>query len=167
MPFLSDVARNKKIAYFLDPIPRNAAILEIGCGSGWVGDYLKKSGSTGYLGIDLVPPADVVGDVRQWRELGLEAASFDFIVAFEVVEHVDIYPACDELLKPGGKLLVTTPVPRFDWAMKLLERLGLNQTRTSPHSNLHYLESMGELELKEYRRIAGLSQWGIFDKSDQ
>lgn len=165
MPILSRIARQKKINFFLSQIPNQAAVLEIGSGSGWVGDYLKSSGRTGYLGIDLNPPADIVGDVRQWKSLDLKAESFDFIIAFEVVEHVDIYPACEDLLKPGGSLLVTTPLPHADWIMKTLESLGLNQKRTSPHSNLHYLQTNGKLERRLYRKVAGLSQWGIFKKT--
>ena len=34
MPLLSDIARRKKIRYFLDPIPKDARVLEIGCGAG-------------------------------------------------------------------------------------------------------------------------------------
>ena len=166
MPLLSDIAQREKIRFFLEPIPEDAAILEVGCGSGWVGEYFRKQRSADYRGIDLVPPADIVGDIQDWKSLGLEEASFDYLIAFEVVEHVDIYPSCAALLKPGGKLLVTTPVPHFDWIMKMLEWMNLNQRRTSPHSNLHYLEDCGELRLVSKRNVAGLSQWGIFEKAD-
>ena len=47
-----------------------------------------------------------------------------------------------DLLKPGGRLLVTTPVAHMDWACKTLERLGLNQQRTSPHSHLIYFKDI-------------------------
>ncbi len=164
MPILSRLAQKKKIDFFFPLIPVQAAILEIGSGSGWVGEYLKGSGRTGYRGIDLNPPADIVGDICHWKPLGLSPESFDFIIAFEVVEHADIYPACEALLKPGGSLLVTTPLPCADWIMKTLESLGLNQKRTSPHSNLHYLRTTANLERQVYRIVGGLSQWGIFKK---
>lgn len=32
--------------------------------------------------------------------------------------------------------MLTFPVPHFDWNMKILEVIGINQKRTSPHSNL-------------------------------
>lgn len=164
MPALSDFAQRKKIDFFLRPIPKTAEILEVGSGSGWVGEFLKSNGWNHFSGIDLVPPADIVGDICHWQDLGMEPESFDVIIAFEVVEHVDIYPACEALLKPGGQLLVTTPLPHADWVMKSLESMGLNQKRTSPHSNLHYLKTAGGLELKSCRKVAGLSQWGIFEK---
>ena len=139
MPLLSNLAAKKKIDYFTQGVPKDAKILEIGSGSGWVGRYLNEHGWKNYVSIDLFPPADIVGDICRWRDLGLTAESFDVIFAFEVVEHVDCFKPCYELLKPGGKLMVTTPVPHMDWAMKLLETLGLNQKRTSPHDHLVYL----------------------------
>lgn len=164
MPALSQIAQTRKVDFFLKGIPADAEILEAGCGSGWVGDYFKTQNYAHFRGIDLVPPADIVGDICRWKELGLQPESFDVIIAFEVVEHVDIYPACEALLKPGGTLLVTTPLPHADWIMMTLEAVGLNQKRTSPHSNLHYLESIGQLELTTIRKVAGLSQWGVFEK---
>jgi len=164
MPLLSDISRRKKIRYFLDPIPKDARILEIGCGSKWVGDYLKNNGWQSYVGLDLFPPADVVGDIKNWRELGLEPASFDVIIAFEVIEHVDCFTECFDLLKPGGKLLLTSPVPHMDWIMKTLEMLGLNQKRTSPHSNLTYFRSIPKFEAVAIKTVAGLAQWGVLRK---
>lgn len=164
MPLLSDYARKKKIDYFLAGIPKDAKILEIGCGSAWVRDYFVSNGWTGYVGLDLVPPADVVGDVNRWRELGLAAASFDVIVAFEVVEHVDCWQACHDLLKPGGRLMLTSPVPHMDWVMQALELVGLNQKRTSPHDHLVYFENVEQFATKKVERIKGLAQWGIFTK---
>ena len=164
MPMLSDIAQRKKIEYFLNPLAKNAAILEIGCGARWVGDHLRSAGYTGYVGNDLFPPADIVGDIRKWRELGLKGESFDAIVAFEVVEHVDLFQEAFDLLKPGGQLLLTSPVPEMDWAMQLLEAVGLNQKRTSPHDHLIDFRTIPLFEAVSIRRVAGLSQWGIFRK---
>ena len=165
MPLLSDYARKKKIRYFLAPIPEDARILEIGSGSGWVGEHLKRDGRRQYVGLDLVPPADVVGDVRQWRQLGLEPESFDVILAFEVVEHVDCFRECYDLLKPGGRLLLTSPVPRMDWAMKILEGLGLNQKRTGPHDHLVDFRNVPLFERREIKIVSFLSQWGTLWKT--
>ena len=161
-PPLSDYAQRKKIDYFLRPIPRSAAILEVGSGSGWVGRFLRENGWTNYRGIDFAPPADIVGDIRRWKELGLAPESFDVIVAFEVVEHVACFDACFELLKPGGSLLLTSPVPRMDWACRMLEAVGLNQKRTSPHDNLIDFRNVPRFRPVEIRVIAGMFQWGKF-----
>jgi SAM-dependent methyltransferase len=164
MPALSDYAQRKKIDYFLKPLPKDARILEVGCGSRWVGDYLRSNGWRNYVGADLVPPADIVGDIREWRSLGLKAGSFDVVIAFEVIEHVDLVQEAYDLLAPGGLLLLTSPVPHMDWAMKLLEALRLNQRRTSPHDHLVYFERIRLFEPVSLTRKAGLSQWGILRK---
>jgi len=164
MPLLSEVAKQKKIKYFLIDIPKNHKILEIGSGSGWVSDYLKKNGWENYTGIDIVPPAEIVGDIHNWKTLGLEENSFDVIIAFEVIEHVDCFKDCLELLKPAGKLLLTTPYPLMDWFLILLEFLGLNQKRTSTHNNLVYLKKVSIFKNKKIKIILFLSQWGIFIK---
>ena len=164
MPLLSALARRRKLAYFLAGLPKTARILEVGAGGGWAGDYLKTNGWAHYTGLDLVPPADLVGDVRDWPALGLAAGSFDAVVAFEVVEHVDCFAACRDLLRPGGRLLLTTPLPHRDWVMKWLERAGLNQRRTSPHDHLVYLDRVPGFAARRVRVVGGLSQWGVFVK---
>jgi len=158
------IAREEKIAYFLPFISPGAKVLEIGSASQWFKEAALRVEGVQYTDIDLFPPADIVGSVLQWRELGLLENSFDVIVAFEVIEHVDCFAACHALLRPGGKLLLTTPVPHFDWVMKILEVLGLNQTRTSPHNNLTYLRKVNFSGKKEIKIVHFLAQWGVFTK---
>lgn len=164
MPLLSEHARRRKIDFFLARIDRDERILEVGCGDGWVGEWCRQHGRENYVGLDLRPPADIVGDIRNWRKIGLEPASFDVIIAFEVVEHIDCSRECYDLLVDGGRMMVTTPVPQRDWILRLLERLGLNQPRQSPHDNLVDLREVPLFERKEIRIIAGLSQWAILHK---
>lgn len=164
MPILSRYARKRKIEYFLKRIPKQAKILEIGGRTGWVSDYLRANGWNHYVGIDIVPPADIVGDIKNWKQLGLKEQSFDVIVAFEVVEHVDCFKECFDLLKPGGMLMLTSPVPHMDWLMKLLELIRLNQKRTSPHNNLLYLRDVQYFQRKNIKIVGFLSQWAIFTK---
>jgi len=164
MPVLSDFARKWKIEYFLKQIPKNSCILEIGSGSGWVSDYFAKNGYTNYKGIDIVPPADIVGDIRKWKDIGIKEESFDVIIAFEVLEHVNCIKECWALIKPDGMLMVTTPVPHMDWLLVFFEFLGLNQKRTSPHNNLIYLKDVDFFRLKKNKNIMFLAQWGIFVK---
>jgi len=161
---LSDIARRKKIEYFLADLPKDAKILEVGCGGGWVGEHFRNNGYTGYQGLDVLLPADIIGDVNEWKSLGLQPASYDAVIAFEVVEHVDCWQAMHDLLKPSGRAMVTTPIPHMDWAMKILEKLGLNQTRTSPHTHLTYLDSITIFSKKHVKKVGGLAQWAIFTK---
>jgi len=164
MPLLSDISRRKKLTHFFRDIPKTARILEIGSGAGWVGEYLKAGGWQGYIGMDLFPPADIVGDIKQWQQTGLQPESMDVIVAFECIEHVDLVQEALDILKPGGLLLLTSPVPSMDWVMKILESIGLNQKRTSPHCNLVDFRKLLLFEMVDYRRIGGLAQWGVLRK---
>jgi hypothetical protein len=60
--------------------------------------------------------------------------------------------------------MLTSPIPHMDWACKLLERLGLNQTRTSPHHHLLYFKNVRTFKLLEIKTVGGMAQWGRFRK---
>ncbi len=163
MPLLSEIAKAKKINYFLKNIPKDSRILEIGCGEGWVKSYFLKNQYKFYTGIDIKPPADIVGSIKNWKTLGLKKESFDIIIIFEVVEHINCFKECYDLLKKGGELLITTPVPYFDWFCKFLEKVNLNQKRTSKH-NCIYIQNITYFKEKKIKKVGMLSQWGIFRK---
>jgi hypothetical protein len=63
-------------------------------------------------------------------------------------------------------LMLTTPVPHMDWFLLIMEYLGLNQRRTSPHNNLKYLKNVSCFKYKNIKIIKFLSQWGVFIKED-
>ena len=121
MPILSSYARSRKLHFFTPHLPEDAAILEVGSGDGWLGEHLRAQGWSGYRNVDLSGPADFVGDINRWTEIGIEPESFDVLIAFEVVEHGDFYDAFHAILRPGGLLFLTTPCPNADWFLKLLE----------------------------------------------
>ena len=168
MALLSDYAQRKKLEHFFSKIDKKDHILEVGCADGWVGKYAKENGYKNFTGLDILPnaDADVIGDVNDWKKLGLKESSYDAIIAFEVVEHGDFAKTFNSLLKPGGKLFVTTPLPHMDWACNILEKMKLNQTRSSAHTHLTYLEDVPHLKLVENKIMGFMSQWGIFTKGD-
>jgi 2-polyprenyl-3-methyl-5-hydroxy-6-metoxy-1,4-benzoquinol methylase len=158
--WLSRYARGRKLDFFFGQIPKDASVLDVGCADGWVGRWAKPRGWS-VVALDLRPPADIVGDLTRWRELGLRPHSFDVIIAFEVVEHADLAQALHDLLKPGGRLMVTTPVPRLDRVCQLLESVGVLQPRNGEHSHLVDLREYRGFRVAE-RRVKGLiSQWGV------
>ena len=164
MPLLSDYARKKKIDYFIKEIPKKAKILEIGCADGWLGNYLKSNFWENYVGLDIVPPADVVGNILDWKKLGIKEGTLDVIIAFEVVEHINCFEECFNILKPGGLLMLTSPLPHRDWLCKCLEVIGLNQKRTSPHDHLIYFQEIPLFEPLEIKIVGLMAQWGKFRK---
>lgn len=161
-PPISNYAQKKKIQYFFKNIPKSSKILEVGCGNYWLGDYLKHHGWKNYLGLDLSLPADIVGNIKNWKKLGLKKNSFDIIVAFEIVEHTDCFQELYDLLKPNGQLFLTSPIPHFDNILKLLETVGLTQKRTSPHDHLIYFDKIPRFLPLEIKTAGFLSQWGKF-----
>jgi len=164
MPILSDYPRKKKIEYFTRGLPKQSKILEVGCGDKWLGEALRQVGFVNYTGLDIVPQADIVGDIKRWRAVGIEPASFDVIIAFELIEHIDCISECFDILRPGGLLMLSSPVPHMDWMCWILENLGLNQKRTSPHTNLVCFRDLRLFEPIQIKIVGAMAQWGTFRK---
>ena len=134
-PILSEISRRRKLGLLLEHLPLECSVLEVGPGDGWLSGRLRAAGIR-VTTLDLCGPADIVGDITRWEELGLAPGSFDAIVAMEVIEHVDCLDALRTLCRPDGLIILSSPHPRWDWLMQILERIGLNQRRTSEHTNL-------------------------------
>lgn len=171
MAVISAYAQRKKLEYFFSKIPKEARILEVGCADGWVGEYALKHGWVNFVGVDIVKPENtnfghdfIHGDINKWQDLGLEGGSFDAIIAFEVIEHGDFFEAFHDLLKPEGLLIYTTPVPHMDWACNILEKIGLNQRRTSEHTHLIYSRDIPKFNKVETKVKGFISQWGVLQK---
>jgi SAM-dependent methyltransferase len=164
MPLLSSYARTQKMQRLMRVVPAESRILEIGCGDRWAGRWLKAHGWPNYTGLDLHPPADIVGDIRDWRGLGIAPESFDVILAFEVIEHVPCFQEMYDILIPGGLALLTSPAPNADWACRILEWMRLSQRRTSPHDHLIRFQDIPRFEPIEIARVGLLAQWGVFRK---
>jgi SAM-dependent methyltransferase len=98
----------------------NSSVLDIACGSGRFLEILRSMGVDGN-GIDTNPAA-----VRDAQDKGLAAFNmalddraeqfyerFDFVTAFQVIEHVPdvraFVKSAVRCLKPGGKLVLTVP----------------------------------------------------------
>ncbi|HAO92529.1 MAG: hypothetical protein A2X93_08015 [Deltaproteobacteria bacterium GWC2_56_8] len=159
MGLLSNIVREKRIQFCLPYINKGDRVLEIGCGNMYVTKKLREKG-VDVVGLDVTPPADVVGDINRYAELGFKQGQFDVILAFEVIEHVDLIKPVKKLLKPGGLFIATTPVPSMDWVLRIMEFFGLNQKRTSPHSHLVRLEEL-PFETVRLKKVLGLMQWGV------
>lgn len=160
MALLSEISKRNKIGLVKKHLKPGDKILEIGSKDGWFAEAMRAEGfqvST----MDIVPPADIVGDVNQWKELGIQEGAYDVSVAFEVIEHVDCLASLRAVTKPDGIIVLSSPHPKWDWAMKILEFLGLNQKRTSPHSNLTDFKDIS-LTPVVFRRPAWIHQVAIF-----
>lgn len=105
-------------------------VLDVGCSTGYLSERLRQRGAT-VVGIDVDEraverarpfcEAVYVGDVES-MELPFEPGEFDAIACGDVIEHLREPEAflarMRPLLRPGGRLVVTTP-NIANWAMRL------------------------------------------------
>ncbi len=106
------------------PLPANARLLEIGCGTGHNLPMLARFGTVDAIEID--DAARGVAEKRLGRTIGsaplpelagVPDASYDLVALLDVLEHVadDVaaLQAIARRLKPGGAILLT--VPQYPW----------------------------------------------------
>ncbi len=109
------------------PLPKDAKLLEIGCGTGHNLSMLGEFGSVDALEVD--PIARGMAEKRLGRTVlssplpaldGLPDNTYDMVAALDVVEHIPDDKAALEgiarVLKPGGKLLMTVPAHQWMWS---------------------------------------------------
>lgn len=115
-----------RLGYVRDRVAlRGARVLDVGCGAGLLSEALAREGAQ-VTAIDLAP--DLIRIAKLHRlESGVEVdyrltpvealadelpGAFDAIVCMEMLEHVPdpgaIVAACATLLKPGGRLFLST-----------------------------------------------------------
>lgn len=107
-------------------LPREARILDAGCGSGAMLEGLSGYGDVGGLEVDPglaeIARSRGVGEVRVGRieQLPWESERFDLITCLDVIEHTpDDRPALRELwrvARPGGWLVLTVPAYPMLWS---------------------------------------------------
>lgn len=108
-------------------LPRDARVLEVGCGPGGNLEMLQAFGAVSAMEMDR--SACQVASDRSGIEvvqgslpdaLPFEAQSFDLIAALDVIEHVEqdreSVAALARLLKPGGAMIVTVPAYAWLWS---------------------------------------------------
>lgn len=97
-------------------------LLDLGCGSGFLVELAQERGWEAW-GVELAPAAAAVARKRAGAQFVLEGRletvalppdPFDAITMFDYLEHVrdplGVLRQCRELLRPGGALLLTTPL---------------------------------------------------------
>ncbi len=113
--------------FFAQQLARGKIVLDLGCGEGY-GSHLLAAVAERVTGMDLSPEtveharsryrrsnlSFVVGDCR---DTGLPDRQFEFIVCFEMMEHIaehdQLLAEVKRLLKPEGTFLVSSPDKRF------------------------------------------------------
>jgi SAM-dependent methyltransferase len=121
----------KVVEKYIDPLelPKDAVILDVGCGPGYFLDEMKQRGYTNLTGITLSP-----GDIKICEDKGHKIKKYDisffpqkdgyydesvdFIFLRQALEHSP-YPIFslmeyNRVLKQGGKIYIEVPAPECD-----------------------------------------------------
>jgi 2-polyprenyl-3-methyl-5-hydroxy-6-metoxy-1,4-benzoquinol methylase len=121
-------------------ISKEMAILDLGCGTGWLVELLRREGYDA-IGIDPnLPDSNLRGYLlrRSAYETGFVDSSFDCITCLETIEHLEprVYAEIRRISKHRGKLIVTTPKKRWNPLIELLSSAGLADPLVTAHINL-------------------------------
>lgn len=162
-----------RLAYVAERVPlRGARVLDVGCGAGLLSEALAKSGAQ-VVAIDLAPDLIKVAKLHRlesgidvdYRLQSAEALAgempggFDAITCMEMLEHVpdpgSILAACAALLKPGGRLFVST-LNRTPAAFALAIVGAEYVARVLPRGTHQYSDFIKPSELARWLREAGL-----------
>ena len=119
------VGRRRLVTGLLERAGAGGRILDLGCGTGGVLQHLGPFGDA--IGLDPAVEAaqycrrrDVPMVVGSGLELPFADASFDAVLALDVIEHVRddvaLLQEAQRVLRPGGVLLVTVPAMPWLWS---------------------------------------------------
>jgi len=148
--------RAKKVARH---IPPKCEVLDVGCGTGRLIRYLPSECS--YVGVD-EDVAAIEENRRTFPQVGFEVLdictrtypfqeqSFDAIVLAAVIEHIDdplhLMKQLFRILKPDGRLIMTTPSPFGGYIHAIMAFLGLlSRHAAEEHKDFYDLASIKEL----------------------
>ncbi|MBA3676053.1 MAG: class I SAM-dependent methyltransferase [Sphingosinicella sp.] len=108
-------------------LPKDARILEIGCGTGHNMLMLRRFGAVDAIEIDPAARAlasqrlgKPVGDAPLPKLPGVEDGAYDLVAILDVLEHVgpdrEALESIARKLKPGGRILITVPAHPWMWS---------------------------------------------------
>ncbi len=114
---------NEKYLPIFKDRKHDAAILELGCGSGLMLNYLKQNGFSNAIGIDISTDQVAEAKAKGLNAIEADAISYlqdhpneyDIIIAMDVIEHfkkeevLNLLALIYTSLKPGGLFVIQTP----------------------------------------------------------
>lgn len=150
----------------------DAAVLDVGCGAGLLSEAMAQAGAR-VTAIDLAPNLLKVARLHglesgikvDYRETSVESladaqpGSFEAVTCMEMLEHVpdpaSIIEACAHLLKPGGRLFLST-LNRTPAAFALAIVGAEYVARVLPKGTHRYRDFIKPSELASWLRASGL-----------
>ena len=163
-----------RLAYIADRMAlKGLRVLDVGCGGGLLSEALARAGAQ-VMAIDLAPAVLDVARLHlhesglsvDYREISVEALAgevpghFDLVTCMEMLEHVpdpgSAIRACATLLKPAGKLFLST-LNRTPMAFGAAILGAEHLLRLLPRGTHHYAQFLKPSEIAAEMRAAGLS----------
>jgi 2-polyprenyl-3-methyl-5-hydroxy-6-metoxy-1,4-benzoquinol methylase len=157
-------------------------VLDVGCFDGtlfWQASHLVRSG----VGIDVARPVRWPAGAFEFRlgefpEAAGEGEVFDCVVMLAVVEHVpdnqlaDWSGAVTSLVRPGGRVIITTPSPVVDRILdagirlRLLKGMEAGQHHGFDPRRVPAIFGSEHLRLRHQRRFElGLNHLFVFERT--
>jgi SAM-dependent methyltransferase len=142
------------------PLPANARILEIGCGTGPNLDMLGRFGRLDAVEIDAAARAIAAGrlgrpvyDAPLPHLLGIEDRAYDLVCLLDVLEHVEAdreaLVSIARKLRPAGRILIA--VPAHPWMWSAHDRVNHHKRRYTKRTLRAVIAAAGlELHMMSY-----------------
>ena len=132
--------------FLLSNINDGKKILDVGAGRKWVGKFLENKRDVNYKSMDI--DREVAHDYYSLDEIN---ETFDFVIIFDVIEHLPLKETLENLekmnslLKKGGKIIISIPNIYY---------LGNVYHTTCHHvENYSYIDLFGFLNSFNYNNI--------------
>jgi SAM-dependent methyltransferase len=159
-------------------------VLEVGCGMGYGVQHISPKADK-YVTIDKFPTELDFSKFPnvEFRQMtvppfkGIEDNTFDYVVSFQVIEHIEddnaFVKEIARVLKPGGKFIVTTPnikmsITRNPWHVREYTIDQLKTLLRKYFSDVEALGVSGNDKIMEYyeankKSVAKITRFDIFN----
>jgi SAM-dependent methyltransferase len=139
------------------PKPKDAAILEVGCGWGRLLHFLKTKRYSNFTGIDISPEQILFAQQVTSRVVLVDAIEFlkatnneyDLIIGLDFIEHLrknevfDFLNNCHNALKPDGCIILQTPNAHSPFGQSIFYGDFTHEFCFTPNSLQHILNLCG------------------------
>jgi len=162
-------------------------VLELGTGSGYGVDMISSKAET-FTTVDKFKSETLAKKLKEKTNVeflqmtfppltGIAENTFDFVITFQVIEHIEddkkFLNEIHRVLKPGGKLIVTTPnikmsITRNPWHVREYKVTELKSLMLQDFSSVETLGVFGNKTVMDYyqenkKSVAKITRFDIFN----